>query len=131
MKTETNEFSFVLKPAKYGVGVFAKHDIAKGTILRLFGDSKKSDEGYRVLPKESVDPDFLNYCLLFEDKVFAPLDFGRMEIGWYLNHSKDSNAEHVNYEWFAKRDIKKDEEILIDYNTLGEPESMKSEYYKY
>ena len=34
----TNEFSFVLKGTQYGVGVFAVHDIQKGSHLRLFGD---------------------------------------------------------------------------------------------
>jgi len=29
-KDKTDEFSFVLKPAQYGVGVFATHDIKAG-----------------------------------------------------------------------------------------------------
>ena len=35
---KTTEFSFILKPSKYGVGVFATHNIAKGTYLRLFNE---------------------------------------------------------------------------------------------
>ena len=41
---KTSEFSFILKPSKYGVGVFAAHDIKKGTFLRLFGNDEHPEE---------------------------------------------------------------------------------------
>ena len=61
----------------------------------------------------------------------CPKDFGCMEIGWYLNHSKTPNAYHRNYEYYALRDIKTGEEITVDYNTLEEPEEAKENYYKF
>ncbi len=53
-----------------------------------------------------------------------------MEIGWYVNHSNTPNAHHLNYKYYALRDIKAGEEIVIDYNTLEEAEEAKEDYYK-
>ena len=127
---ETTEFSFILKPAEYGVGVFAAHDIVKGTFLRLFGNEDLVENRIRSLEKKDVPEIFHDHCLIMGEKLSCPNDFGQMEIGWYLNHSKQGNAFHVDYNWYAARDIKAGEEILIDYNSLGEPEEDKADYYR-
>jgi SET domain-containing protein len=129
MNDSTNEFSFLLKPSSYGVGVFCTHDINKGTYLRLFGDEELYENRIRTLKTEDVPKPFDEYCMDRNEALVCPKDFGNMCIGWYLNHSKDSNAEHKEYNWYAKRDIVKGEEILIDYNSLEEPEESKEEYY--
>ncbi len=59
--------------------------------------------------------------------MHCPGDFGRMELGWYLNHSRQPNVFHKNYHYYTSRDIKKGEELTIDYNSLGEP--AKEKYY--
>ena len=92
-KDKTDEFSFILKPAQYGVGVFATHDIKAGTSLRLFGDETESS-GDIVRNKQDVPSMFIQYCLDRRETLICPKDFGRMEIGWYLNHSKTPNACH-------------------------------------
>lgn len=121
----TTEFSFILKPSKHGVGVFAAHDIAKGTPLRLY-----AGEDIRDLELESVPPPFRDYCVARPGgRLWCPPDFGRMAVGWYLNHSTKPNAAHRNYEFFALHDIRKDEEVTIDYNSLEEPEEAKASYY--
>ncbi|HCM36525.1 MAG: hypothetical protein A3J30_02900 [Candidatus Wildermuthbacteria bacterium RIFCSPLOWO2_02_FULL_47_9c] len=126
----TNEFSFILKPAKHGIGVFAVHDIAKGAYLRLFGDNKDDEHNTRLRNKKDVPPAFREYCADRGDTLWCPGDFGVMPIGWYLNHSKSPNAFHKNYHWYAAYDIAAGEEILIDYNTLEEPEEARKDYYK-
>lgn len=126
MEDKTNEFSFTLKPSDYGVGVFATHDIKEGTYLRLFGDSSS----YIMRKKEDVPEYWSNYCVSRGEELVCPRDFGAMQVGWYLNHSKNPNAIHKNYEYYALRAIKAGEEILIDYNTLEEPEGSKEDYYK-
>lgn len=130
---ETNEFSFILKPAKYGVGVFATHDILGGTQLRVFGDNNP----IRRLKKEEVPEMFRDWCASKGDELICPPDFGYMPIGWYLNHSNTPNAVHDEKEaagsyglWRSARDIKAGEEITIDYNELEEPEEDRKEYYK-
>lgn len=127
---KTGEFSFILKPSEYGVGVFAAHDIKAGTFLRLFGEGAKIEDRSVERNIEDVPEFFRGYCLERGDKLICPEDFGRMTIGWFLNHSKNFNAVHKDYSWYAARDIKEGEEILIDYNTLEEPEELKKEYYK-
>lgn len=114
--TETTEFSFLLKPSPtHGIGVFAAHNIAAGTHLRLFGTN------VRELPSEAVPEEFQSYCVHRETTLWCPLDFGAMHIGWYLNHSEHPNAFHKEYEYYALTDIQKGEEVTIDYKTLEEP----------
>lgn len=129
-KNITNEFSFILKPSKHGIGVFATHDIEKDTFLRLFGDEKESEHKVRILDKKDVPEVFQDYCLYRKNELVCPPDFGNMPVGWYLNHSQNPNAIHTDYKWYALRDIKAGEEILIDYNLLGEPEEIREDYYR-
>lgn len=117
MKSKTNELSFVLKPSRiHGIGVFATHDIEKGTKLRFFPRSDK----FRTLKKSEKYEYFLKtYCVSLGKKRYScPKDFGRMSIGWYLNHSDSPNAYHKKYTYYAGRDIKSGEEITINYKTL-------------
>ena len=126
----TTEFSFALKPAEHGVGVFAAHDIKAESFLRLFGD--QTETAYIAVSRNETDvPDFFRqFCLGRGNILRCPQDFGRMEIGWHLNHSRTPNAKHRGYRYYALRDIKQGEEITIDYDTLGEPEEEKEDYYK-
>lgn len=127
MKDITDEFSFILRPSEFGIGVFAVHDIKEGTYLRLFG----AEDGSRLMDKSEVPEIFRDYCVDHGDKIYCPEDFGRLQVGWYLNHSKNPNAKpDENYSYYAKRDIKAGEEITVDYNLLNEPEEAKKDYYK-
>lgn len=128
-KDKTTEFSFILKPSENGIGVFAAHDIKAGTYLRFFGGETESTDVSVVRKKEDVPEFFRQYCVDRGDTLRCPRDFGCMEIGWHLNHSKAPNAYHHNYDYYALRDIKAGEEILIDYNTLEEPKEAKEDYY--
>jgi SET domain-containing protein len=130
MQDKTTEFSFILKPTEHGVGVFAAHDIKAGTYLRLFGN--EADEGVDVSiirKKEDVPEIFRQYCVDRGDLMRCPSDFGCMEMGWHLNHSKNPNAYHKDYQYFASRDILAGEEIAIDYNSLEESDEAKEDYY--
>lgn len=128
MKEDTTEFSFILKSAEHGIGVFAVHDIKAGTYLRLFGDEKELKNRVRILNKKDIPRPFQQYPADRGETMMCPEDFGAMAVGWYLNHSNQANAVHRDYHWYAARDIAAGEEITIDYNTLGEPEESKEEY---
>lgn len=127
----TTEFSFVLRPSSYGVGVFATHDIKQGTFLRLFGRSEHQDnkEIVRVKHKAEVPELFRNFCLDRGESLICPQDFGHMQIGWYLNHSTKPNVELRDYTDYAARDIAAGEELTIDYNMLQEPREGRAAYY--
>lgn len=129
---KTSEFSFILKPSTIenaGIGVFATHDITKDTFLRLFGSKSTEEESVRTIKKSEVPEMFHDYCKDMGEEIICPKDFGHISTGWYLNHSKTPNAYKIAYDWYALRDINAGEEIFIDYNTLGEPESVKDDYY--
>lgn len=137
MKDETSEFSFILKSSEHSVGVFVTHDIKNGTYLDLFPGQAAGVNPNRVLKKSDVPHVFWGFCIeRAKGEMMCPQNFNALPIGWYLNHSAlHANATHKNpddkdYLWYASRDIFAGEEILIDYNTLGEPESAKEEYYK-
>jgi|SRR3989338_10137824 len=124
---KTDEFSFVLKPSKHGVGVYAVHNIPNGAHLRLFVDEKNRIMT-RKLSKKDIPRSFWGYCIDRDKALICPSDFGAMPIGWYINHSSEPNAKpgknpnrHRYYRWYASRDIKAGEEITIDYNNLEEP----------
>lgn len=60
-----------------------------------------------------------------------------MEIGWYINHSSTPNVGRRNcperngeHRLYTIKDIKAGDEIVVDYNELGEPEDVKEDYYK-
>jgi SET domain-containing protein len=115
-KARTTEMSFVLKPSLiHGVGVFAAHTIEKNTKLRLF----IKGERIRHFKSSARLKETIIYCIPQADGSYlGPGDFGRMSIGWYLNHSETANAFHKNYTYYAKRRIRAGEEITIDYATL-------------
>lgn len=118
---KTGEFSFILKPSDiHGVGVFTTHAIPAGTRLRLFARSDVARY------KHSVPKLFDRYVVVVDaPRIMCPQDFGRMSVGWYLNHSDDSNTKIVgNYQYVAARDIQADEEITIDYREL-EPSPLE------
>lgn len=129
MENKTTEFSFVVKSAKYGVGVFTTHDIKKETCLRLFGEEKKTTDISIIRKKKDLPDFFIQYCIDRGETMVCPKDFGHLEIGWFMNHSKNPNAFHKNYHFYALRDIKEGEEITVDYNTFEEPQDLKEYYY--
>jgi len=126
----------MLKPSSLGgVGVFATHDIPKGT--HLF----KTKYELRTLLIKDVPEPWLKYCIYINDKeCLCPERFDRIEVGWFINHSSTPNIARKNVitdvESFKERtlyaiqDIKAGDEIYIDYNSLNEPESLKEDYYK-
>lgn len=131
MKNKTDEFSFMLRPSAItsaGVGVFALHDIASGTLLDLWDE--KSD--VRNMDKEDIPKELIGYCVAQQDGTWScPKQFNRMYLAWYLNHSINPNAsfDHSG-KLIAARDIQKDEEITIDYDVLNEPNELREDFYK-
>ena len=104
----------------HGVGVFTYKKILKDTLIPLFEDDdyryiKKSQIKKTGLPKSFIE----KYSIQYKDGFSSPKNFHRMSIGWYLNHSDEPNAYcNEDYEFFALRDIKRNEEITVDYDKL-------------
>lgn len=126
-KSKTDQFSFVLRPSKFGIGVFTTHKIKKGTLLKLW--NKKEKTHLKTHIGKSYKEDFLDrYCVKTTEKennkfiYNCPEYFNRMSIGWYLNHSHRPNTfqKKGNVEnHYARHNLKQGEEITIDYRDLG------------
>lgn len=123
-----SEFSFILKPSLLsGIGVFATHDIPAGTILCGTGLTT------RTMKIKDIPADFVKFCIFIDDEnCFVPKRFDHMEIGWFINHSNTPNiaTSGIKSQLCAITNIKAGDEILIDYNQLGEPEHLKEDFYK-
>ena len=108
--------------------MFAIVDIPKDTFLAL------KPRGVTVgvdLKEEDVPKELLTYCIAKEDGIWCcPPDFTQMHMVWFLNHSGRPNAEKREDGYFSTVDVRAGDEILIDYNTLDEPEDKKEDYYK-
>ena len=129
MRTDTDHKSFILKPSTInGIGVFALHDIAKGTYLELFGKDFQEE----VREVNDVPDELQGFCLNHEEgKLLCPKFFNRMDIGNYINHSENANMRYEKGKgYFAKRDIEIGEELFADYRELPESESARENYYK-
>jgi hypothetical protein len=139
------EFSFILKPStRGGVGVFATHPIiAESPIFhRPFT--------MRILAINEIPPALRQYCIYInEEEAICPEHFAHMEIAWFINHSDQPNImrrmpirnfgaankmDTLNdmkmRSMYSIKNIEMDEEILIDYNHLNEPEHLKEDYYR-
>ncbi len=130
MHKKTTEFSFVLKKSKHGVGVFAMHNIKAETYLRVFGDENNPNDVAIIRKKKDIPEFFWQYCVDYGETMECPSDFGCMEVGWFINHSKKPNIYIREKEFYALRDILAGEEITTDYKLLGESEEEREEYYK-
>ena len=118
----------VLRPsAIQGIGVHTTEPIGRGKHLRLW-----DPEDYRFVTfsEAEQDPDlraFRNtYCVKDATGYHCPLDFHRMSIGWYMNHSDTPNvrtSRELNYHYYAARDIAAGEEIVCDYAAITPYES--------
>ena len=95
-----------------GMGVFAGEDIKKDELIEkcylIRSDMERTDVMYDYAFKYPHTGDFKHLVL--------PTGFGMI-----YNHDDNSNAiwfdakEAMHFDWFAKKDIKKEKEIFTDY----------------
>jgi hypothetical protein len=113
----------VLRPSPIeGVGCFTLQAIKAGEIVRNLWD----DADVRFVPAAEVPPALVplhkRYCIESPGGFWCPLDFKRMSVGWYLNHSERPNLASADggHNYFALRDIAAGEELTIDYRKLDD-----------
>lgn len=109
----------ILRPSRIeGVEVFTISPIKKGAKIPLFvgEDSKVVTESSWKKIKRLGLKEYGKYHVAHKGKHYGPLNAHRMSIGWYLNHSSKPNVQVDSF--VALRDIKKGEELTIDYDLL-------------
>jgi hypothetical protein len=105
-----------------GVGVFAVVDIAEG---RKVADGIQVEDYGDLVPWEefeTYDADVRrkvrDFCIGTPEGFLPPegLDFNKLSIEWYLNHSCEGNCGfNEEGDFIAIREIKKGEELTYDY----------------
>jgi SET domain-containing protein len=115
----------------HGVGVVAIKDIPKGTNpYKVAGNVSKTYKPVKITKTEysKLDPGVRkiigDFIYQEKDGSFLVPKFGMnsMDISFYMNHSKDNNIDLIEdkHDDFlvhvANRNIKKGEELTIDYN---------------
>lgn len=116
-------FARIGRSKTHGVGVLAIRNIRKGTSI-FYGD----DEPIYWVDKKSVKrlPDgikqlYQDFCIIKADLYGCPKNFNQVTPAWYLNHSKNPNIIcKKDYKFYALRNIKKGEELTVDYSTYSE-----------
>ena len=114
-----------LRPSKiHGVGVFAIRDIPKNTYI-FSGDNSKVvwvNKGEIEKQGTAIKRLYDDFCIIQRNKYGCPDNFNNLNVGWYLNESKENPNVKCddNYDFYSLRDIKRDEELTVDYSTFSE-----------
>lgn len=114
---------FLLKPSLIpdaGIGVFTSQPLKKNDFADIFDPL---DGKFVEKPQPEQEVEMLNHFgIETETGWHIPLDYRRISVGWYLNHSDTpnliANDDHTAY--YANREILANEELTIDYSTLDE-----------
>src|SRR4051812_24199011 len=110
-----SQIHLIVKPSPIqGIGVFALNPIQKGVRVPV-----SSENDARIIEEQELArlPKTYHQYLVpdVEGNWWGPIDFHRMSIGWYLNHSKNPNLD-VSSNFTAIRKIARGEELTIDYS---------------
>ena len=123
---EDNIYCRLQPSSVHGVGVFAIRDIPKG--INMFGGCKKVRWSKVPLKKvfskntisDGVKELVKDLYVIDDDMVYFP-DHGLndVNISYFVNNSDNPNVNAIagGEEFIANRDIKKGEELFVDYRT--------------
>lgn len=118
-----NAYARLKYSATHGVGVFSIRDIPKGT--NIFYNDRVKMIWVNKDELKNLDPEikklYEDFCVIKGDKYGCPENFNSLTVGWYINESKtDFNVWcTADFDFIAIRDIKKGEELLVDYSTYS------------
>lgn len=134
-KTPTTKLLIELKPSLIdmtGVGVFAVVDIKKGEKV---ADGIPKEDFSEVIPwgefshfGEEVQKKIMSFCVGTPEGFVPPenLDFNKLSIEWYFNHSCNGNLGfNEKGDFIAIRNIRKGEELSYDYGLVESNPSFK------
>lgn len=117
---------FEIRPSKAlpsEVATFAVRNIKKGEVIAHVDSPEEaviiSKRDFDKLDKITRDK-IKNFCVLDEDNEYCvPADLNNMGSSWYFNHSCSSNVCYDKKgSYVAERNIKKDEELFLDYGRM-------------
>jgi SET domain-containing protein len=113
----------------HGIGVFAIRPISEGT--KIFPNDSQPIRWVDVetldqsRPDESARRFYDEFGIRQGGRIGCPRTFENLTPGWYLNEPPEGGRANVradpDFSFFASRDIKEGEELLIDYASFSEP----------
>jgi SET domain-containing protein len=109
--------TYVKETQKYGRGIFAGRDIKAGELFEVSPVIIICIEDWERYLEKTI---LYNYCFYWGEDLAIALGYGSL-----FNHSYEPNTKYHNnktnlsIDFYAIKDIKKDEEITINYN--GDP----------
>lgn len=112
-----------LGPSKIeGVGCFSDIRIRKGEFVKVFSPE---DSRFVPLAKAEASPQkkmFKRFGIRVAKGYWAPINFLRISVGWYMNHSETPNlqSDDGDVTYYALADIRPGEEVTMDYRRMDE-----------
>jgi SET domain-containing protein len=110
-----------LGPSKiHGIGCYSDIVVRKGEFVRVFSPE---DSRWIPLKKAHASPQkdlIKKFGIRLSGGYWAPLDFLRISVGWYMNHSERPNlqSDDGDVTYFALKDIRPGEEVTMDYRRM-------------
>jgi len=110
-----------LGPSKiHGIGCFSDIVIKKGEFVRVWSPE---DSRWVPLGKAHASPHkhlFKRFGIRTTGGYWVPVDFLRISVGWYMNHSETPNlqSDDGDVTYFALKDIRSGEEVTMDYRRM-------------
>ncbi len=105
-----------------GVGCFSDVRIKKGSFVRVWSPE---DTRWVPLKKAHASPHkklFQRFGIRTAGGYWAPINFLRISVGWYMNHSETPNlqSDDGDVTYYAIRDIEPGEEVTMDYRRMDD-----------
>jgi SET domain-containing protein len=105
-----------------GVGCFSDIPIKKGEFVRVW-----SPEDSKWVPLKEAHSSrhshlYKRFGIRTTGGYWSPIDFLRISVGWYMNHSPTPNllSDDGDVTYYAVKDIGLDEELTIDYRRMDD-----------
>lgn len=122
---QTQVYCRLMPSPSHGVGVFAVRDIAKGTdpFPGCWNGRYHNISNDQLCElSEGVQDMVRAYCVFRDGSWCVPqIGFNRLDISFFINHSPAPNVATDDGEGFyVLQDIKRGEELFVDYNTYSE-----------
>lgn len=112
--------------SKRGIGLFADQDIPKGTIVGLnnddFGIIRYTEKQWKNLEDNLCEESFRHIKRYTYKNKDDGLYWLNLDDTRFINHSENPNIATTGDDDIAIKNIKKGEEILIDYTTFYDPD---------